>query len=257
MIHSALVHIIYHLYNIPSASQLYLYAEQSVHLTEHNGKMWTFFDFFFHSTLRVCTVQPILVYSKDDHHSEETWTWQVPLFATDTIRLILHSFLPSFFSFFFSPKVRRRARVIEVRLAVPWCRHTIAIEWNINITKERNTQIETAVYKKCCRTVEWGLAYPGRTRIFLKGEVSVDDRKRPWKVRTKFVHGIEWKKKKREYTQETKQTGRDETEKGKMAADSDEHCLQSELGIRILITSFKLRLIVISICSGLAEKRVL
>lgn len=44
---------IYHFY-IPSASQLHLYAEQSVHLTEHNRKMWTFF--FISSSIRLARV---------------------------------------------------------------------------------------------------------------------------------------------------------------------------------------------------------
>lgn len=109
---------IYHFY-IPSASQLHLYAEQSVHLTEHNGKMWTFFS-FLPFDLREFAAHSDGLFKRWSwiHHSEETWTWQVPLYATDTIRLILRSFL-SFFLFSFSLKVRRRARIIEVKLAVP------------------------------------------------------------------------------------------------------------------------------------------
>jgi hypothetical protein len=87
--------ILYIKYLFVAASQICLYAEQSMQLAEHK-RLWfvniylktaiLFFFIIFQSSLQV---QPILLFYRDHQHSEQTWSWQVPLHATDTIRLIL------------------------------------------------------------------------------------------------------------------------------------------------------------------------
>lgn len=148
---------IYHFY-IPSASQLHLYAEQSVHLTEHNGKMWTFFSFLLPFDLRE--------FAAHDSGLFKRWSsfWRNLNLASAAICHWHYSVDSAFVSFFlsFSLKVRRRARIIEVKLAVPWCRHTIArVKYKYNKRERDTAQIQSKrpYIRNAVELCEWGLAY--------------------------------------------------------------------------------------------------
>jgi hypothetical protein len=80
---------------------LHLYAEQSVHLTEHNGKMWTFFSFLLPFDLREFAAHDSGLFKRWSSFWRNLNLASAAICHWHYIRLILRSFLSFFLSFFF------------------------------------------------------------------------------------------------------------------------------------------------------------
>jgi hypothetical protein len=81
---------------------LHLYAEQSVHLTEHNGKMWTFFSFLLPFDLREFAAHDSGLFKRWSSFWRNLNLASAAICHWHYIRLILRSFHSFFLSFFLS-----------------------------------------------------------------------------------------------------------------------------------------------------------